>query len=184
VAIKGELFELEGETGDFTFYFDVVAGDVENRSIYFTRNNKFHFSQSVFLLGVISFVGGTFEEGIFDVIYQAKKSAGETYAGYTQEPEDDAPFEFSTTFNSQLGLEAHHHIVRDTGCRFAMGITLLNGFVDSDIEEVLQTLSRFRFTSPTEVAPFGELLQVRISSETNQFKVGNRILLSSSDLAS
>ena len=184
MAIESNLFDFENSTGNLTFYFDVNAGEVENRSLYFTRNSTFHFSESTFLLGVISFVGGSFEEGIFDLIFDSKRAEIESYAGYVQEPEDDTPFEFSSTFNSPNGLEAHHHIVRDTGCGYAMVLTLLTGFVDSDIEEILQLTSRFKFKELGKLSPYGEILPIRFTSQTDQSKVGSRLLISSPELAS
>ena len=184
MSIKSNHFDLDLWIGDFTYYCDVVAGEVENYSLYFTRKNQFYFSESDSLLGVFTFVGGAFEEGIFDLIYQSKKAEIESMAGFVQEPDDDRPYEFSASFNSERGLEGHYYIVRDTGCGYAMVISLLAGFVDSDIEEALQLTSQFRFKSLALIPTYGEILPILISSETNYSKVGNRILITPSDFAS
>jgi len=183
VSIESNLFEIDLKNEDFTYYCDVVAGEVENYSVYFTRKNQFHFSESVFLLGVFTFVGGAFEEGIFDLIYQANKAEIESVAGFVQEPDDDSPYEFSASFNSERGLEGHYFIVRDTGCGYAMVISLLAGFVDSDIEEVLQLSSQIRFKNLDFIPTYGEILPILISSESNYSKVGNRILIAPSDFS-
>ena len=183
MIFESNLFEIDLKIDDFTYYFDVVAGEVENYSVNFTRKNQFHFSESDFLLGEFTFVGGAFEEGIFDLIYQSKRAEIESVAGFIQEPYDDRPYEFSASFNSERGLEGHYFIVRDTGYGYAMVISLLAGFVDSDIDEVLQLTSQFRFKNLDFIPTYGELLPILISSETNCSKVGNRILINPSDFA-
>jgi hypothetical protein len=183
MIIESNLFEIDLKIDDFTYYFDVVAGVVENHSVYFTRKNRFHFSESDFLLGVFTFVGGALEEGIFDLIYQSKKAEIESVAGFVQEPYEDRPYEFSASFNSERGLEGHYFIVRDSGYGYAMVISLLAGFADSDIEEVVQLSSQFRFKNLDFIPTYGEILPILISPESNYSKVGNRILITPSDFA-
>jgi hypothetical protein len=135
------------------------------------------------LLGVITFVGGRFEEGVFDLIYVSKKGEVKDLAGYVEEPEDDRPFEFTTAFNSELGLEAHHHIVRDMGHGYAMVTSLVAGFINSDIDDAINLIQKFRFKPLTKDVEFGALLSINLRDDAQTLKMGHRILISSETVA-
>jgi hypothetical protein len=176
VKIESDLFDIQANS-DFTFYVNELAESEEHRALYFTRNNYFHYSQSKVMLGVVECIGGSIEKGIFDRIYNAKRLEAEELAGYIEEPEDESPLEFSTTFNSELGLKVHHHMVRETGLGYVLVITLLEGFLDPDFLDVRKLLAEIECKTLTYSVEDGELIQLRLLSETQQSRFGNRMIL-------
>jgi hypothetical protein len=176
VKIESDLFELETNS-DFIFYLNKFDENEDNRSLFFSRANNFHYSQSAILLGQIECVGGSIEDGIFDRIHEAKSIEVEERAGYIEEPEDEAPFEFSTTFNSDAGLEVHHHLVRDGGHGFVLLLTLFSGFLDPDIDDVRELLSSVSCKRTIATPIFGELIPIQVQSDHQSSRVGKRVIL-------
>ena len=176
MKIESDLFDIQAGN-EFTFYVNEIAETEENRSLYFSRTNYFHYSQSAVMLGSVECVGGSIEDGIFDRIYDAKRLEAEEFAGNIEEPEDEEPLEFSTTFNSELGLEVHHHLVRDTGLGYVLLVTLLSGFLEPDILDVRKMLAEIECKTLTSPVEYGELIPLHLLSETQQSRVGNRLIL-------
>ena len=183
MKIESDIFDIEADN-DFTFYVDEFAESEENRSLYFTRSNHFHYSQSATLLGVVECVGGSISEGIFNRIYNAKRIEAEELAGYIEEPEDDVPLEFATTFNSDLGLEVHHHLVKETGLGYVLLVTLFSGFLEPDIEDVRNLMAKLKCKSLTNMPEPGELISLNLRSDSNQSRIGKRLILNPAEIAS
>lgn len=181
MKLESDLFELETNEG-FDFFFDVLDGLdglVECRSLYFTRKASFHFSDETFLLGVFELVSGEISEGLFDLIYQAKKREIDNFAGYIEEPEDESPYEFSTSFDFDGNHHTHHYLVKDSGHGYALIATLLSGYSEEDIEVIRNQMNQFVFRNLPESAPVGEILDIKMTSSNDQTKIGNRVLLNS-----
>jgi hypothetical protein len=178
MKLGSDLFELETNEG-FDFFFDLVDGSIENRSLYFTRKSPFHFSDEAFLLGVFEFVSGEISKGLFDLIYQSKKKEVENFAGYIEEPEDESPLEFSTSFDVGGRHYAHHHLVKDSGHGYSLLVTLLAGYNDEDLEVIRRMTDQVEFKNLHTHSHQGDFLDIKMSSTNGQTKIGNRVLLNS-----
>lgn len=178
MKLECDLFELETNEG-FDFYFDVLDGLVECRSLYFTRKSSHHFSHETFLLGVVELVSGEISDGLFDAIYRAKKREIENFAGYIEEPEDESPFEFSTSFDFEGKHHTHHYLVKDSERGYVLMVTLLSGYNEEDFDVIRNMTGHFMFRSHTMPAQFGDILDIKMSSSNDQTKIGNRVLLNS-----
>ena len=159
MKLESDLFELEAKS-DFTFYVDEFKENKSNRSLYFTRDNKFHDGQSEILLGSIEFVAGAFEDGIVERIYELKQIEVAALEGYVEEPNDLFPFEFSMIFRSDSSFELHHYFVRDSGYGYVVLITLISGFLESDVDDVRVMLSNMKYKSMPTSPNFAELMSI------------------------
>jgi len=164
VKLESDLFELEAKS-DFTFYVHEFKENKSNRSLYFTRDNKFHDGQQEILLGSIEFVAGTFEDGIFESIYEFKQIEVAALEGFIEEPNDLFPFEFSTICRSDSSFEVHHYFVRDSGYGYVLLVTLISGFLDSDVDDVRVMLSGMKYKSMPTSPNFAELMLIHFLFE-------------------
>ena len=182
MKIESDIFEFEAK-GDFTFYVNEFAENNENRSLYFSRANHFHYSESAILLGSIECVGGSHEEGIFERIHEAKRIEAEEFAGYIEEPEEEFPLEFSTILSGESSLEVHHHLVRETGLGYVVLVTLLSGFMDPDIADIRDLLADMRCKSLPTPPNFAELMPIDLHFTEDHSRVGKRMLLNSPEIS-
>ncbi len=164
MKLESDLFELEAKN-DFTFYLHEFNENKSNRSLYFTRNNNFHDGQSEILLGSIECVAGTFEDGIFESIHELKQIEVAALEGYIEEPNDAFPFEFSTIFRSDNSFEVHHYLVQDSGYGYVVLVTLISGFLESDVEDVREMLSEIKCKSIPTSPNFAELMPIHFLLE-------------------
>jgi hypothetical protein len=176
MKIGSDLFELETEE-EIDFFFDVLEGSIEDRSLYFTRKTAANSLDETFVLGVFEFVSGHVSKGLHDEIFLAKKREVENFAGEIQKQTSDFPLEFSTSFNLDGSHYKHHYLLKDSGSGFALLVTLLPGFNNQDLEMIRKVMSQVKLNTLSVVGQKGDFLQINMLATHGQIKIGNRVLL-------